>query len=72
MSLAAHVSSKLKDLNYDKFCIDNVHCILATSNGDVLFELPFVVGINCHFEYMQGMDMKHDGHAWYKVKMTNV
>jgi hypothetical protein len=37
-----HASSKLKDLNYDKFHIEIVHCILTTFNGDVLFELLLV------------------------------
>ncbi len=40
MSLATHVSSKFKDLNYDKFRIENVHCILTTSISDVLFNYP--------------------------------
>jgi hypothetical protein len=37
MSLVTHVSSKFKDLNYDKFCIENVHYIPTTSTGDILF-----------------------------------
>ncbi len=44
--LATHASSELKELNYDKFCIENVHCIPTSSNGDVLFEFPLVVNFD--------------------------
>jgi len=70
MSLATHVNSEFKDLNYDKFHIRNVYYILTTFNGDVLFKLPSIDNLNNHFGHMQGMDMKHDDHAWCKVKMT--
>lgn len=49
MSFAVHVSSELRDLNYDNFCIENVHCILSRFSGDVLFELPHVVNPDVHF-----------------------
>ncbi len=49
MSFATHVSSKLRDLNYDKFCIKNVHCISTTFNDDDLFELPLIISPNGHF-----------------------
>ncbi len=48
MLLVMQASSKLKDLNYDKFRIENVHCILTTFKSDVLFELPFVVNLDYH------------------------
>ncbi len=70
--LATHVSFELKELNYDKFCIENFHCIPTSSNGDVLFELPLVVNFDGQSGQMQRMDKKHDGHAWCKVKMTNM
>ncbi len=72
MSLAAHASSKLKDLNYDKFPIEIVCCIPTTFNGDVLFEFSPIVSPSSHYKQMQGMDMKHDGHARCKVKITNI
>jgi hypothetical protein len=72
MSFAAHFSSKLKDLNYDNFHIENVRYILTTFNGDVLFELHPVVHLNGHDGQMQGMDRKYDGHAWCKVNMINI
>ncbi len=42
MSFTAHVSSKFKDLNYDKFRIENVHCIPTTSITDVLLSYPLL------------------------------
>ncbi len=34
---------------------------------------PFFVNLNGHFGQMQGMDKKHDGHVWYRVKiMINI
>jgi hypothetical protein len=45
---------------------------LTIFNGDVLFELPPIVNLDGHSGQMQGMDKKHDGHAWHKVKMTNI
>jgi len=49
MLFVAHTSFELKDLNYDKFHIENVCCIMTTFNGDVLFELPLVVSLDSHF-----------------------
>jgi hypothetical protein len=50
MSFARHVtSSELRDLNYDNFFIENVHCILTTFNDDVLFELPPIGSPNGHY-----------------------
>ncbi len=44
MSFTTHANSKLRNLNYDKFHIENVHCILTTFNADDLFELlPLLV-----------------------------
>jgi hypothetical protein len=72
MSLVAHANSELRDLNYDSFNIEIVPCIFTTFNGDVLFELPPLVSHDGHYGQMQGMDRKHDGHVWYKVKTTNI
>jgi len=41
-------------------------------NGDVLFELPPIINFDNHFGQMQGIDKKHDGHAWCKVKTINI
>jgi hypothetical protein len=49
MSFVAHVSSKLKDLNYDNFRIENFCCIPTTFNGDVLFEIPPICQSCVHF-----------------------
>jgi hypothetical protein len=40
MSFVVHASSKLRDLNYDNFWVENVHCIPTTFNDDFLFEPP--------------------------------
>jgi len=37
-----------------------------------LFEYPLIVNFDGQFGQMQGIDKKHDGHAWWKVKMTNI
>jgi hypothetical protein len=73
MSLAMHASFKLRVLNCHNFCIEIVLYISITFHGDVLFQLPPL--IDSHdgpSDQMQGMDRKHDGHVWYKVKMTNI
>jgi hypothetical protein len=49
MSLAMHANSKLKDLNYDNFCIEFIPCIPTTFNSDVLFEFTPFVNPNGHF-----------------------
>jgi hypothetical protein len=48
MSLATHASSKLRNLNYDKFRIEIFCCIPTTFNGDVLFEFSFFVSPSIH------------------------
>jgi len=53
MSFVVHASSELRNLNYDNFCIENVHCILSRFSGDVLFELPHVVSHDGHSGQMQ-------------------
>ncbi len=72
MSLIMHGISKLRDLNYDSFCIEIVPCIPTTFNGDVLFVFPPLVSFNNYSNQMQGTNRKHDGHVLYKVKMTNI
>jgi hypothetical protein len=48
MLFATQVSSKLKDLNYDNFHIENARYILTIFNGDILFELPPIVSPDGH------------------------
>ncbi len=52
MSLAMHGSFKLKDLNYDSFCIEMVPYISTTFDGDVLFEHPPFLSLDGHFGQM--------------------
>jgi hypothetical protein len=49
MSLIMHANSELRDLNYDSFHIKIVPSISTTFNGDVLFELFFLVSPNNYF-----------------------
>ncbi len=58
-----NVSNKLKIVNYDTIFIQKVPFLLTKFNGDIWFKLlPLQQPIE-HFEQMQGMDWKHDGHA---------
>ncbi len=49
MLQASHASSKLRELNNDTLCIDNVLNILITVNDDVFFELLLVDNLDGHF-----------------------
>ncbi len=73
MFRAPHTTSKLcfsKLLN--KLLIQKVPFVPIKFNGDVLFELPIVENLKCHFGQMRGMDKKYDNHAWCNVKTTNI
>jgi len=63
MSFTLNVSNKLKIVNYDTIFIQKVPFLQTKFNGDIWFKLlPLQQPIE-HFEQMQGMDWKHDGHA---------
>ncbi len=49
MLQASHASSKLRELNNDTLCIDNVFNILIIIDGDVFFELLLVDNLDGHF-----------------------
>jgi hypothetical protein len=72
MSFAPNATFEFREVNYDTLCIKNVPSILATFDGDVLFELPLINNPNGHFGQMQKMDRKYDDHSCCKVKMTNI
>jgi hypothetical protein len=72
MLQASHASSKLRELNNDTLCIDNVFNILITIDGDVFFELLPVDNLDGHFGQLQGMDRKYNEHSWCKVKAMNI
>jgi hypothetical protein len=67
MFLTPHVSFELKSLDYDAITIEFVNCLPTKFNGDILFELFHVLHLSRHFEQLQGMDRKYDGHAWCKL-----
>ncbi len=55
-----------------KIPFQKVHFLLTAFDGNVIFELPFVVSTMHRPLQMQGMDRKYDGHAWSKVITTNI
>jgi len=57
MLQASNASSKLRELNNDTLCIDNV-----------FFELLLVDNLDGHFGQLQRMDKKYNEHSWCKVK----
>jgi hypothetical protein len=49
MLQASNASSKLRELNNDTLCIDNVFSILIMIDGNVFFELLLVHNLDGHF-----------------------
>jgi len=49
-----------------------VNCLPTKCNGDILFELLFIHHPLGHFEKLQGMDKKYDGHVWCKLQIGNI
>jgi len=67
MSLTLHASFELKSLDYGPTTIEFMNCFPTKFNGDILFELCFVRHLLGHFEQLQGMDTKYNGHVWCKL-----
>jgi hypothetical protein len=65
------VRNVFKTLDFDSLDIQRVKFLPPTFNGDVLFELP-PVDTSGPFHMMQGMDKRHDGHAWSKSITSNI
>jgi hypothetical protein len=72
MSVTPHLSNKLKPLDYNKIKVQNVSFLPITFNNDIIFEFPPIRLPTGHFGQMQGMDRKYNGHAWCKVKTSNI
>jgi hypothetical protein len=72
MSIVPHSSNKLKSLDYNKIKIQYVSFMPITFNDNIISELPPIYLQTSHFGQMQGMDRKYDGHAWCKVKTSNI
>jgi hypothetical protein len=72
MFVAPHSSNELRSLDYNKIKVQYVSSLPITFNDDITFELPpihFPIG---NFGQIQGMDYKYYGHAWCKVKTSNI
>ncbi len=67
-----HASIELRSLNYDNTKIENFLCLPMKFDGDILFELVFIQHLTNCLRQIQGMDRKYNGHAWDKMKMTNI
>jgi len=67
MSLTPHASFELKSLDYGPITIEFMNYFPTKFNRDILFELSFVRHLSGHFEQLQGMDRKYNGHVWCKL-----
>ncbi len=67
MSMTPHASFELKSLDYGAITIEIVNYLPTKFNGDILFELPHMRHSLGHFEQLQGMDRKYNGHVWCKL-----
>ncbi len=72
MSVAPHSSNKLRSLNYNKIKVQYVSFLPITFNNDIIFEFSPIHIPTSHFGQMQGMNHKCNGHAWCKVKTSNI
>ncbi len=72
MSIAPHLLNKLKSLDYNKIKIQFVSPLPITFNDKIIFEMPPICLPTGHYGQMQSMDHKYDGHAWCKVKTSNI
>jgi hypothetical protein len=67
MSLTSHASFELKSLDYDAIMIEFVNCLPTKFNGDILFKLLLMHHSLGHYEQLQGMDKKYNGHVLVQV-----
>jgi hypothetical protein len=72
ISIAPHSSNELRSLDYNKIKVEYVFFRPIIFNDDIIFELSSIHLLIGHFGQMQGMDYKYDGHAWCKVKTSNI
>jgi hypothetical protein len=52
--------------------IEFVNCLPTKFNGDILFELSPIRHPFGHFEQLQGILKKSNGHAWCKLQTSNI
>jgi hypothetical protein len=71
MFLTQNASNKWRTLNYNNINTHNVPYLVMNFDGDILFELPLLRQLTRHFNKMQGMEKRYNGHAWCNMKATN-
>ncbi len=72
MFVAPHSSNESRSLDYNTIKVKYVSFFHVIFNDNIIFELlPIHLPIG-HSGQMQGMDYKYDGHAWCKVKTSNI
>jgi hypothetical protein len=73
MMLPRNTSNKLQNSDYDKIPFLKIQFLLIVFDGDVLSELlPLFLNVHNPSQMAQGMDKRYDGHAYYKVIITNI
>jgi hypothetical protein len=72
ISITPHLLNELRFLDYNKIKSQNVSSLPITFNDDIIFELSPICFPTSHSREMQGMDHKYDGHAWCKLKTSNI
>jgi hypothetical protein len=68
----AHLSNEFRSLDYNKIKSQKIIFFPITFNGDIILELMPICFPTSHSRQMQGMDHKYDGHAWCKMKTSNI
>jgi hypothetical protein len=72
MSVTPHSLNELRFLDYNKIKSQKVSFLPITFNDELIFEFMPICFLIGHFKQMQGMDRKYDGHAWCKMKTSNI
>jgi hypothetical protein len=68
----AHVSNKLRSLDFGSMKFFNVSFLLRNFNGDILFERLPIRHPMGYSRQMQVIDVKCNGHVWCKMKTTSI
>ena len=74
--LGARKGSKsiLSRVDFSSVQIFTVNCLPPSFNGNVIFVLPAITTSSSQFQakLLQGMDKRHDGHAWTRTVTTHI
>ena len=72
LSLLPGLRNELAHINFNVIEYHHVMFLLATFNGDVLFELPPCRGSTFGTKGMEGMDKRYDSHTWCRTSTSNI